>query len=139
MKTDLRKLFEEEYGCQFSYEIVGKFPKYNKKTSKWRYIERGTVWKAFAEWLEQKLSQTIADIPTFIIPYEKEVYDDVEIHPVCEEKGVCSVCDEGDAHFWSVYLHVPKKGIRCIADLKTRNQATQFADLIEFLLNLQDE
>ena len=89
--------------------------------------------------LEQKLSQTITDIPTFIIPHEKEVYDDVEIHPVCEEKGVCSVCDEGDAHFWSVYLHVPKKGIRCIADLKTRNQATQFADLIEFLLNLQDE
>ena len=89
--------------------------------------------------LEQKLSQTITDIPTFIIPHEKEVYDDVEIHPVCEEKGVCSVCDEGDAHFWSVYLHVPKKGIRCIADLKTREHATQFADLIEFLLNLQDE
>lgn len=59
-------------------------------------------------------------------------WDDIEVNPVWDDgKGNCEVCDEGQEHFWSVYLHSAGGGVQCIADLPTKQQAIDFAELLK--------
>ena len=58
-------------------------------------------------------------------------WDDIEIHPIKElENGVCETVEAGEEDFWSVYLHQLVGGVKCVADLKTKQQATKLAELI---------
>lgn len=67
----------------------------------------------------------------FIPEEAKSKWDDIEIHPVVEdENGFCEVIDEGEESFWSVYLHQVNGGVRCIADLPTKNDALKFKQLL---------
>lgn len=47
-------------------------------------------------------------------------FDGYEIAPVREEEGSCEVCAPSEAHFWTLYGHIPDEGVEAIADLKTR-------------------
>lgn len=58
-------------------------------------------------------------------------WQDMEVSPVLNNDGGCEVCDEENAEFWSVYLHQIEGGVQCIADLHTKKQAEQLAELIE--------
>jgi len=73
-------------------------------------------------------------LPSFNYDPSGKYYDDIEIHPIIEENGVCDRCKEGEESYWSVYLHIRNEGIECIADLKTKRQANEFASLIAKLL-----
>lgn len=64
-------------------------------------------------------------------------WDEIEIQPVKElGNGVCETVNEGDEDFWSVYLHQLNGGVKCVADLKSKQQAKKLAELIE---NLEGE
>lgn len=61
-------------------------------------------------------------------------YDAFEVHPVAEYTGkdgqtYCEVCEESEAHFWSVYGHLPEGGIECLADYRTREFAEEIQQL----------
>ncbi len=66
------------------------------------------------------------------IPEEAESnWNDIEIHPVFEdENGFCDVVNEGKETFWSVYLHQLNGGLKCVADLPTKDNAFKFAQLL---------
>lgn len=67
----------------------------------------------------------------FIPEEANSKWDEIEIHPIFEdENGLCEVVDEGDEKFWSVYLHQVSGGLRCIADLPTKNDAIKFKQLL---------
>lgn len=56
----------------------------------------------------------------------------VEVWPVREEDGVtCVPCEEGQEHFWSVYVHLMEGGVTCVADLPDKAAAYALAELIE--------
>jgi hypothetical protein len=67
------------------------------------------------------------------IPEEAETkWDEIEIHPIIEdENGYCEVINEGQESFWSVYLHQTNGGLRCVADLPTKNDALKFEQLLK--------
>lgn len=69
------------------------------------------------------------------IPEEAETkWDEIEINPVVEEEnGYCEVVNEGEETFWSVYLHQLNGGLKCIADLPTKDNALKFAQLLNFI------
>jgi len=73
-------------------------------------------------------------LPDFNYNPSKKYYDDIEIHPIIERNNICDRCEEGEEDYWSVFLHIRKGGVECIADLKTEKQANEFALLIEKLL-----
>jgi hypothetical protein len=79
-----------------------------------------------------KTNETMKKLPQFI-PEEAESYwDAIEIHPVKEiEKGIYETVEEEEGIFWSVYLHQLNGGLKCIADVKTKIEAMNFAELIE--------
>ena len=66
----------------------------------------------------------------FIPLAAKNAWDGVEVHPVIDENGICSICEAGEESFWSVYLHQIEGGVECIADLPTEELAYQFAFLL---------
>ncbi|MDO8951359.1 MAG: hypothetical protein Q7U86_01980 [Draconibacterium sp.] len=70
------------------------------------------------------------------IPEEAETkWDEIEINPIVEdENGYCEVVNEGEELFWSVYLHQLDGGLKCIADLPTKNDALKFAQLLNSTL-----
>lgn len=70
------------------------------------------------------------------IPEEAETnWDEIEINPIVEnENGYCEVVDEGEELFWSVYLHQLNGGVKCIADLPTKEDALKFSQLINSLI-----
>jgi hypothetical protein len=58
-------------------------------------------------------------------------WDKIEINPVFEnENGCCEVVDEGNETFWSVYLHQISGGVKCVADLPSKNDAIKLAQLL---------
>ena len=70
----------------------------------------------------KRLDQTA--IPS-IIPF-----DDYEIHGVVEFRGAdgtryCEPAPDDEAHFWSLYGHIPGQGLECIGDFSTREQAEE--------------
>lgn len=69
------------------------------------------------------------------IPEEAETkWDEIEINPIVEdENGYCEVVNEGEELFWSVYLHQINGGVKCIADLPTKEDALKFSQLINSL------
>ena len=69
------------------------------------------------------------------IPEEVETkWDEIEINPIVEdENGYCEVVNEGEELFWSVYLHQINGGVKCIADLPTKEDALKFSQLINSL------
>jgi hypothetical protein len=69
------------------------------------------------------------------IPEEAETkWDEIEINPIVEdENGYCDVVNEGKETFWSVYLHQLNGGVKCIADLPTKEHALKFSQLINSL------
>lgn len=72
------------------------------------------------------------DIPEFIPEAAESYWDDIEIYPVNEiEKGVCETTEEGGEDFWSVYFHQLNGGLKCVADLNTKEEAKKLAELFE--------
>lgn len=69
------------------------------------------------------------------IPEDVETkWDEIEINPIIEnENGYCEVVNEGKETFWSVYLHQLNGGVKCIADLPTKEDALKFSQLINSL------
>ncbi len=69
------------------------------------------------------------------IPEEAETkWDEIEINPIDEdENGYCEVVNEGEELFWSVYLHQLNGGVKCIADLPTKEDALKLSQLINSL------
>jgi hypothetical protein len=57
-------------------------------------------------------------------------FDEYEIHGVPELRGAdgtryCEPAPDDEAHFWSLYGHIPGQGLECIGDFKTRQQAEE--------------
>lgn len=68
----------------------------------------------------------------FIPEEAKSKWDAIEIYPIFEdENGFCEVTSEGQESFWSVYLHQTNCGLRCVADLPTKNDALKFEQLLK--------
>jgi hypothetical protein len=61
-------------------------------------------------------------------------YDGLELAPVSEyeDKEGCRFCervdDPQDAHFWSVYGHLPVGGVECLEDFPSEQEAMDFAN-----------
>ena len=53
-------------------------------------------------------------------------FDAYEIH-ACKDYGgyIEPVEDESEADFWSLYGHIPGRGLECIGDFNTRQQAEE--------------
>lgn len=63
-------------------------------------------------------------------------WDATEVDPVRQvmvdgKVIACEVCNEGEEEFWSVYLHQREGGVQCVADVPTKKQAEDLAELIE--------
>lgn len=83
------------------------------------------------EWKSEHRKRNLNEILQFIPEEANSRWDAIEIHPVVEEEnGFCEVVDEGEESFWSVYLHQVNGGVRCIADLPTKNDALKFKHLL---------
>ena len=84
------------------------------------------------EW-ESRLHKRKPKIVLKFVPEEaKSKWDEIEIHPIVEdENGFCEVVNEGQESFWSVYLHQTNGGLKCIADLPTKNDALKFEQLLK--------
>lgn len=57
-------------------------------------------------------------------------FDGYEIHGVVEFRGAdgtryCEPAHDDEAHFWSLYGHIPGQGLECIGDFSTRAQAEE--------------
>jgi len=76
--------------------------------------------------------QLCRGIPEFIPEAAESYWDDIELHAVKEiKKGVCETTEEGDEDFWSVYFHQINGGLKCVADLNTKEEAKKLAQLLE--------
>lgn len=80
----------------------------------------------------------------------KYKWDNIEIHPVqtinkggeAEINGEYNTTcvEDKDADFFTVYLRGVTAGLNCIADLPTRAQAEQFADMLRSaVLNYKEQ
>jgi hypothetical protein len=60
-------------------------------------------------------------------PTTTTTFDDYEIHGVKEVhecgKKWCEQVEDAQAEFWSLFGHIPGRGIDCIGDFKTREHA----------------
>jgi len=85
--------------------------------------------------LKRKLSKKNSLQYLKFIPEEAETkWDEIEINPIVEdENGFCEVVNEGEELFWSVYLHQLNGGVKCIADLPTKEDALKLSQLINSL------
>ena len=56
-------------------------------------------------------------------------FDDYEVHGVREfkrgAKGYCEQVPDEKSHFWSLYGHIPGRGLDCIGDFKSRDAAEE--------------
>ena len=59
-------------------------------------------------------------------------WDDTEVSPVCYVgNDAVEVCEEGEENFYSLYLHQVEGGVQCIADLPTKELATDLEKLLQ--------
>jgi hypothetical protein len=71
---------------------------------------------------------------------DKTTYDGVEFHPCCivevkdDGEMIIEQCEESQADFWSVYLHMEQGGIECIADCDTKEAAVALTVLLETVM-----
>lgn len=52
-------------------------------------------------------------------------FDGYEIAPVREEDGACEICAPSEAHFWTLYGHIPGEGVQAIADMQSRKDCEE--------------
>jgi hypothetical protein len=83
------------------------------------------------EWNAKPKDKKAEPILKFIPEEAASDWDEIEIYPIAEDdKGFCEVTTEGKQSFWSVYLHQIEGGVRCIADLPTKNDALKLKQLL---------
>ncbi len=69
-------------------------------------------------------------------------YDGLEIAPVgeYEDKDGSKFCERVDdpqeAHFWSVYGHLPEGGVECLEDFATEQEAIAFSKQLLSIYNV---
>lgn len=68
---------------------------------------------------------------------ELKQWDNIEIHP-CKvykenDKEFWEQCEENEAQFYSVYIHLIDGGLQCIADFTTKELAERFARTLRTL------
>ena len=77
-------------------------------------------------------NQSSEKIPEFYFKGAESYWDDIEIHPVKEiEKGVCETTEKGDEDFCSVYFHQLSGGLKCVADVNTKEETKKLAALFD--------
>lgn len=69
-------------------------------------------------------------------PAITEAFNGFEVHPCMvehDEKGVefITQCEPHEADFWSVYVHLCKGGLSCIADFESEDLANGFIEFME--------
>lgn len=80
----------------------------------------------------EEIKKLQKNIPEFIPESAESYWDNIEILPIKQfENGICDEVNEGEEDFWSVYLHQLNGGLECVADLTTKQEAIQFANLLE--------
>jgi hypothetical protein len=66
-------------------------------------------------------------------------FDSYEIAPVREEDGSCEICAPSEAHFWTLYGHIPGEGVQAIADMQSRKDCEELlyriTGSVEYLYN----
>lgn len=75
----------------------------------------------YQQWVEHNLNSLLHST-------DLNGIDALEIAGCTESDGIVEVIDEGDAEFFSVYLHRPNEGVECICDFNTKKQALEFAE-----------
>ena len=95
------------------------------------------------------MSDILSDIQTYelIEPYlgfkPQWPIASIEVQPVREEDGHCSLCEIGNEHFWSVYVRYARQsprgfgGVDCVADCSNFTGAAKLADLLGSLLGVE--
>ena len=59
-------------------------------------------------------------------------WDAIEIHPVYDDgEGNADICDEGQETYWSIYLHQAQGGLKCVADMPSKELAMDVKALIK--------
>lgn len=69
-----------------------------------------------------------------LYPEAIEPFDEFEYHP-CRtsflgDKEYVDQCDAEEADFWSVYIHLEKGGLSCIADFDSEQDCIDFIKLL---------
>lgn len=83
------------------------------------------------EWKSNPKEKKAEPVLKFIPEEAASKWNDIEIYPIAEDNnGFCDVTTEGEESFWSVYLHQVEGGVRCIADLPTKNDALKLKQLL---------
>jgi hypothetical protein len=83
------------------------------------------------EWKAKPKEKKDEKVLKFIPEEAASNWDEIEIYPIVEdENGFCDVTTEGKESFWSVYFHQIEGGVRCIADLPTKNDALKLKQLL---------
>jgi hypothetical protein len=85
--------------------------------------------------LKRKSDKRVSYQRIIFDPKEAEtLWNEIEIFPIYEdEDGICDIVNEGNESYWSVFLHQIGGGLRCIANLPSKNEAIKFAQLINIL------
>lgn len=72
------------------------------------------------------------NIITTSFPLVRQSFNAIEIHP-CRliDQNSIEQCEDHQADFWSVYIHLSEGGLECIADFSTEELAIQFNDFLD--------
>lgn len=92
--------------------------------------------KIIIELKGENIKPSLQNIPVFTPENAAYPWDNIEIHPVKEiQNGIFETVDEGNEDFWSIYLHCLHGELECIADVSTKYEAKQLAQLIDNATN----
>lgn len=101
----------------------------NEQLVKARVMERQL--QGLIKGIAWERDRTRFNIEVFSVLCANKQIDAFEVHPVRAVDESYEQCEPKDADFWSVYVHYPNEGLRCIADCTTEKAATDLATLIQ--------
>ena len=74
----------------------------------------------YQEWVNQQLNLLLGEICL-------DGVDAIEVAGCTDSEGIVEVRDEGEAEFFSIYIHRPNEGVECQCDFNNKAQAIEFA------------
>lgn len=85
-------------------------------------VAAGDTVLGYQEWVEHQLESLLQET-------NLDSVDAIEVAGCTETDGFVDVVIEGEEtpEFFSVYTHVPNRGVECICDFNTKGQAVEFA------------
>lgn len=107
-------------------------PEYEPPAQDWREEKKQQMAIELAELAYQKEIATAARVIKFYPQEAGSKWDAIEIHPVYDDgEGNADICEEGQETYWSIYLHQAQGGLKCVADMPSKELAMDVKALIK--------